>query len=94
MKNFEKIGYELSNNQNFRIFWNGVRYLKKLEIIKKNTGGILIIDYGYIEKRMKIHYKQHIDISILTFSKKLVVPILLIIYASIYLEKLLINWVI
>ena len=56
MKNFEKkIGYELSNNQNFIEYSEmGVRYLKKIaEIIKKNTGGILIIDYGYIEKKMK-----------------------------------------
>ena len=32
----------------------GANYLKKItEIIKKNSGGLLIIDYGYIEKKMK-----------------------------------------
>ena len=32
----------------------GINYLKNIsKIIKKNKGGILIIDYGYFEKKMK-----------------------------------------
>ncbi len=56
MKEFEKkIGYNISKDQKFIEYsLVGVNYLKKItEIIKKNSGGLLIIDYGYIEKKMK-----------------------------------------
>jgi NADH dehydrogenase [ubiquinone] 1 alpha subcomplex assembly factor 7 len=56
MKNFEKkINFKISHNQNFieysQIGWD---YLKNIaEIIKLNSGGILLLDYGYSEERMK-----------------------------------------
>ena len=56
MKKFEKkIGYNISKNQKFIEYsLVGVSYLKKItDIIKKNSGGLLIIDYGYMEKKMK-----------------------------------------
>ncbi len=56
MKNFEKkINFKISKNQNFIEYSEiGINYLKKItEIIKKNSGGILVIDYGYSEKKMK-----------------------------------------
>ena len=56
MKNFEKrINFKISKNQNFIEYSEiGINYLKKItEIIKKNSGGILVIDYGYFEKKMK-----------------------------------------
>ena len=56
MKKFEKkINYKISNNQNFIEYSNiGINYLKKIsKIIKKNQGGILIIDYGYFDDKMK-----------------------------------------
>ena len=56
MKNFEKkINFKISKNQNFIEYSEiGINYLKKItEIIKKNSGGILIVDYGYSEKKMK-----------------------------------------
>ena len=56
MKKFEKkIGYNISKNQKFIEYsLVGVSYLKKItNIIKKNSGGLLIIDYGYMEKKMK-----------------------------------------
>ena len=56
MKKFEKeIGYNISKNQKFIEYsLIGVNYLKKItDIIKKNSGGLLIIDYGYMEKKMK-----------------------------------------
>ncbi len=56
MKNYEKkINLNISKNQNFIEYSEtGVDYLKKLsEIIKTNSGGILIIDYGYSEGKMK-----------------------------------------
>ena len=56
MKNFErKIQYKISHKQNFIEYSElGVNYLKKISnMIKKNTGGILIIDYGYFEDKMK-----------------------------------------
>ena len=56
MKKFEKeIGYNISKNQKFIEYsLVGVSYLKKItDIIKKNNGGLLIIDYGYVEKKMK-----------------------------------------
>ena len=56
MKNFEKkINFKISKNQNFIEYSEiGINYLKKIaEIIKKNSGGILIVDYGYTEKKMQ-----------------------------------------
>ena len=56
IKNLEKkINYKISSKQNFIEYSEvGVNYLKKIShIIKKNQGGILIIDYGYFEDKMK-----------------------------------------
>ena len=56
MKNFEKkISLRISKKQNFIEYSeSGVDYLKDIsKIIKKNSGGILIIDYGYYEEKMK-----------------------------------------
>ncbi len=56
MKNYEKkINFKISKNQNFIEYSEvGINYLKKIsKIIKINSGGILIIDYGYFEKKMK-----------------------------------------
>ena len=56
MKNYEKkINLKISENQNFIEYSEvGINYLKDIsKIIKKNLGGILIIDYGYFEKKMK-----------------------------------------
>ena len=56
MKNFEKkIKYKISYNQNFIEYSTiGINYLKDIsKIIKKYHGGILIIDYGYFEHKMK-----------------------------------------
>ncbi len=55
MKKFEKkINYSISKDQNFIEYsLLSVKYLKKIaKIIKKNNGGLLIIDYGYFEKKM------------------------------------------
>jgi len=51
----KKINYEISSNQNFIEFSElGLNYLKVVsQIIKKNKGGLLIIDYGYTENKMK-----------------------------------------
>ena len=56
MKKFEKeINYNISKDQKFIEYsLVGADYLKKVaEIVKKNNGGLLMIDYGYMEKRMK-----------------------------------------
>ncbi len=56
MNKFEKkISYNISKNQSFIEYsFLGLKYLKKItNFIKKNNGGLLIIDYGYTEKRMK-----------------------------------------
>ncbi len=56
MKNFEKkIGHQISYKQNFIEYSeNGINYLKIIsQIIKKNNGGALIIDYGYFDEKMK-----------------------------------------
>ena len=55
MKKFEKkIKYKISYKQNFVEYSNiGIKYLKDIsKIIKKNNGGILIIDYGYLNYKM------------------------------------------
>ena len=56
MKNFEKkIKYKISDKQNFIEYSEvGINYLKLIsKIIKINKGGLLIIDYGYFEYKMK-----------------------------------------
>ncbi len=56
MKKYEKkINFKISKKQNFIEYSEmGINYLKKIsKIIKKNKGGILIIDYGYFEEKMK-----------------------------------------
>ncbi len=52
IKKIEKfINFEISKNQNIIEYSpNSFKYLKKIyNLIKKNNGGILIIDYGYID---------------------------------------------
>ena len=56
MKKFEKeIGHSISKDQEFIEYsLDGINYLKKItEIVKKNNGGLLLIDYGYMGKKMK-----------------------------------------
>ncbi len=56
MKKFEKkINFKISKNQNFIEYSKiGMNYLNDIsKIIIKNSGGMLIIDYGYLDKRMK-----------------------------------------
>jgi len=56
IKNFEKkINFKFSKNQNFvELSELGLHYLNQISrIIKKNTGGLLLIDYGYNQKKMK-----------------------------------------
>ncbi len=55
MKSFEKkIKFKISNNQNFieysKLGFNYIDIISK--IIKKNRGGLLIIDYGTLKKKM------------------------------------------
>ena len=51
----KKINFKISKNQTFIEYSElGLNYLKNIsEIIKRNTGGLLLIDYGYTEKKMK-----------------------------------------
>ena len=51
----KKLNYKISNKQNFIEYSNiGINYLKIIsKIIKKNSGGLLIIDYGYFDYKMK-----------------------------------------
>ena len=51
----KKIKFKISYDQNFIEYSElGLNYLKDIsEIIKKYSGGLLIIDYGYNEKKMK-----------------------------------------
>ena len=56
MKNYEKkINFKVSSNQNFVEYSEtGVDYLRSIsKFLKKNKGGLLIIDYGYFGKKMK-----------------------------------------
>tara|TARA_B100001057_G_scaffold473473_1_gene537996 strand:- start:3417 stop:4460 length:1044 start_codon:yes stop_codon:yes gene_type:complete len=50
-----KINYKISKNQNFVEFSQlGLNYLNNIsKIIKKYKGGVLIIDYGYNNKKMR-----------------------------------------
>ncbi len=51
----KKINLKISKNQNFIEYSElGLNYLNEIsKIIKKNTGGLLLIDYGYDDKKMK-----------------------------------------
>ena len=51
----KKINFKISQNQNFIEYSElGLNYLKEIsKIIKKNSGGLLLIDYGYTSKKMK-----------------------------------------
>ncbi len=51
----KKLNFKISKNQNFIEYSElGLDYLNKIsKIIKKNTGGLLLIDYGYVHKKMK-----------------------------------------
>ena len=51
----KKINYKFSNKQNFLEYSPlGFKYLKDIfKFIKKNNGGLLIIDYGYFDKKMQ-----------------------------------------
>ncbi len=51
----KKIDFKISKNQNFIEYSElGIDYLKQIsKIIKVRSGGILIIDYGYNEDKMK-----------------------------------------
>ena len=51
----KKIDIKISQNQNFIEYPRlGLNYLKDIsKIIKRDTGGLLLIDYGYTEKKMK-----------------------------------------
>jgi len=56
MKQYEKkINYKISHNQNFVEYSEeGVEYLRNIsKLIKKNQGCALIIDYGYLDDKMK-----------------------------------------
>jgi len=50
-----KINLKISQNQNFIEYSEtGIKYLNNIsQIIKKNNGGILLIDYGYTNGKMK-----------------------------------------
>ena len=51
----KKINYKFSDKQNFLEYSPlGLKYLKDIfKFIKKNNGGLLIIDYGYFDKKMQ-----------------------------------------
>ena len=50
-----KVKFKISHNQSFIEYSElGLNYLKNIsKIIKKNLGGLLLIDYGYTEEKMK-----------------------------------------
>jgi NADH dehydrogenase [ubiquinone] 1 alpha subcomplex assembly factor 7 len=51
----KKIRFKISQDQNFIEYSAlGINYLKDIfKIIKINTGGLLLVDYGYTQKKMK-----------------------------------------
>ena len=51
----KKINFKISKNQNFIEYSEkGYKYFKDIsKIIKKSTGGLLLVDYGYTDKKMK-----------------------------------------
>ena len=71
----KKLGVKLSNNQTFiEISENTIKYLKSIyKIIAKKNGGLLIIDYGYFDKKMKNTlrgFSNHKIVNILEHYKK------------------------
>ena len=65
----KKINFKISEKQNFIEYSPlGLRYLTNiLKFIKKNKGGLLIIDYGYLAEKMKdtlqaIHKQKYSDV--------------------------------
>ena len=62
----KKINFKISVKQNFIEYSPlGLKYLRDIfKLIKKNKGGLIIIDYGYFAKKMKntlqaIHKQKH-----------------------------------
>jgi NADH dehydrogenase [ubiquinone] 1 alpha subcomplex assembly factor 7 len=51
----KKVHFKISKNQNFIEYSElGIKYLKDIgKLIKKNTGGMLLFDYGYFDYKMK-----------------------------------------
>ncbi len=51
----KKLNFKISQDQNFIEYSeSGLDYLKSISnLIKKNNGGLLLIDYGYLDKGMK-----------------------------------------
>ena len=51
----KKINFQISKNQSFIEYSeDGLKYLRDIsKVIKKNNGGLLLIDYGYNNKKMK-----------------------------------------
>ena len=51
----KKVNFKISQNQNFIEYSEiGLKYLRDIsKIIKKNSGGLLLIDYGYTDGKMK-----------------------------------------
>ena len=51
----KKINFRISQNQNFIEYSElGLNYLREISsIIKQNKGGLLVIDYGYTDKKMR-----------------------------------------
>ena len=71
----KKVGFKLSKNQDFlEISEDMINYLKIIsKILKKQNGGLLIIDYGYYDKKMKNTlrgYANHKIVNILDYYKK------------------------
>ena len=71
----KKIGFKISKDQNFlEISKVGIEYLNLIsKIIKNNDGGILIIDYGYYDKKMRNTlrgFANHKIVNILKYYKK------------------------
>ena len=65
----KKLNFKISDKQKFIEYSPlGLKYLKDiLKVIKKNKGGLLIIDYGYFAKRMRntlqaIHNKNYSNV--------------------------------
>ena len=58
----KKINLNISKNQRFIEYSeHGLNYLKEIsKIIKKNDGGLLIIDYGYSEKKNERYLKRYL----------------------------------
>jgi cyclopropane-fatty-acyl-phospholipid synthase len=65
----EKLNFEISKDQNVIEYSpDAFKYLKIIaNIIEENEGGILIIDYGYLNQKCRILFKQLIIINIQIF---------------------------